>query len=775
MSKKLPTGPRAGRKKSTVGATVSEGNRSERELIVMTKQETGCRVSSAPGERVTSTTGVDVAPLAKLLKTEDINLEPLFGLSEDRMLDQTTALKEETGTEVPDLSIFYQVSAPDDRLDDLAKSLGKLDVVEAAYVKPPGEPPEATEPAEVINDMKPRTEDPPVATPDFTSRQGYLNTAPAGIDARFAWGYPGGKGANVKIIDCEWGWRFTHEDLRNNQMGVVVGTTSTNDNHGTAVLGEISGDPNSMGITGICPDATVGAARFGNTAQTIRQAADRLRRGDIILLEIHRAGPRHNFQGRQDQKGYIAIEWWPDDFAAIRYAVSKGIIVVEAAGNGGENFDDAIYNTRPTGFPTSWRNPFRTNNPSSEAVLVGAGAPPPGTHGRDHGPDRSRLGFSNFGARLDCQGWGREVTTTGYGDLQGGSGIHRNEWYTDTFSGTSSASPIVVGALGCIQGILRARGASLLTSAQAIHHLRTTGTPQQSAPTRPASQRIGNRPNLRELIPAVVPTNRWRGWEDLGGVIIGAPAVSSWSANRLDTFVRGTNNRMYHKWWNGSRWSHWENLGGVIVAAPAAVSWGRNRIDTFAPGTNNHMYHKWWNGSRWRGWEDLGGVIIGAPAVASWSVNRLDTFVRGTNNRMYHKWWNGSSWSGWENLGGALASAPAAVSWGPNRIDCFVAGTNNHMYHKWWNGSRWRGWEDLGGQIIGAPTVASWAPNRLDTFVRGTNNRMYHKWWNGTRWSHWENLGGVIVDSPTATSWGRNRIDCFAPGTNNHMYHKWFG
>ncbi len=37
---------------------------------------------------------------------------------------------------------------------------------------------------------------------------------------------------------------------------------------------------------------------------------------------------------------------------------------------------------------------------------------------------------------------------------------------------------------------------------------------------------------------------QWHEWEDLRGVIIGAPTVASWSANRLDCFVRGTNNRM---------------------------------------------------------------------------------------------------------------------------------------------------------------------------------------------------------------------------------------
>ena len=141
-------------------------------------------------------------------------------------------------------------------------------------------------------------------------------------------------------------------------------------------------------------------------------------------------------------------------------------------------------------------------------MICGAGAPPPGTHGRDHGPDRSRLGFSNFGALIDAQGWGREVTTTGYGDLQGGV---PDFWYTDTFSGTSSASPIVVGALASVQGVLRAHGRIVLSPGRARQLLRATGSPQTDAPGRPRTQRIGNRPNLRQLIPAALAQGSWFG------------------------------------------------------------------------------------------------------------------------------------------------------------------------------------------------------------------------------------------------------------------------
>ncbi|TKJ17980.1 hypothetical protein A6V29_01175 [Blastococcus sp. CCUG 61487] len=480
-----------------------------------------------PGSDVRATpSGVQAASdalageLTAALDEAGASLRPLFGPSEERVRAATAATAGVPDT--PELASFYAVQAPDDRLGALAESLARLDGVAAAYVKPPAEP--ATAP---LNDMAPDAAEPPAATPDFTSRQGYLDPAPGGIDARHAWTVAGGRGAGVRVIDCEWGWRFTHEDLTQNSSGVLVGSSLSYDadptagtsnnrsvNHGTAVVGEIGGDTNALGVTGIAPDAAVGAASFASfsSASTITRAADKLGAGDIILLEIHRPGPRHDFQGRDDQLGYIAVEWWPDDLAAIRYAVGRGIVVVEAAGNGAENLDDGLYGTRPAGFPTSWRNPFDPANASSQAVLVGAGAPPPGTHGHDHGADRSRLGFSNFGRRVDCQGWGREVTTTGYGDLQGGSDT--DLWYTDRFSGTSSASPIVVGAIACAQGVLRAQGGTLLTSAAAISALRATGSPQQDQPGRPAGQRIGNRPNLRQLLAQVAD-----GWSNQRTVV----------------------------------------------------------------------------------------------------------------------------------------------------------------------------------------------------------------------------------------------------------------
>jgi hypothetical protein len=476
----------------------------ERELVVLARADKvwgpGGPPITPPGAPPTtfSDNSVSDKDFASILKNYDATILSLFpagpggGGGIPKLGAPAPSLAQPEG-------VYHRVVADDSRLNDIAKALRNLDSVYAAYVKPAVEPP--------INVMQ-ATAAPPapgVGTPDFSMRQDFLGVAPGGIDAFYAWTRMGGKGAGVNIIDVEGGWHTTHEDLLTNNRGLLGGEPSNNiiwRNHGTAVIGVFSATKNTFGVTGICSEATVGMVSVFGTGRTssigIREAADELSAGDILLIELHRPGPRNNYQQRADQNGYIAVEWWPDDFDAIHYAFGRGVIVVEAAGNGAHDLDDALYDTPQLGFPPDWKNPFRRGSRDSGAILVGAGAPPPNTHGNNYGPDRSRLDFSNYGNAIDVQGWGREVTTCGYGDLQGG--INEDYWYTDQFSGTSSASPIVVGALACMQGVRRAEGTTLLTPVSARALLRSTGSPQQDAPGRLKTQRIGSRPDLRQLV-----------------------------------------------------------------------------------------------------------------------------------------------------------------------------------------------------------------------------------------------------------------------------------
>lgn len=399
------------------------------------------------------------------------------------------------------LAHFYRTEVEPDSAEALAARLRALPQVEAAYVTPPTENPVA--PFDGAARRAAALSAPQAAGPiaDYEPLQTYLDAAPGGVDARAAWAaeQQWGRGNGVTVIDIEGGWCLGHVDLQPNGGLLSASAFTERDwqDHGTAVMGEIIGRDNGFGVIGIAPDADMAVLSHHNigSAAAIQQAAARLRPGDLLLLEMHRPGPRHNFATRRDQLGYIAVEWWEQDFLAIRIAVERGIIVVEAAGNGAENLDDRLYDTPFPGFSRRWRNPFR-GAADSGAILVGAGCPPSGAYG----PDRSRLDFSNHGSRLDCQGFGAGVVTTGYGDLH--KGPREEEDYTAEFAGTSSASPIVTGALACLQGIARAHS-NPLTPARARQLLRTTGSPQQASASAPVTQRIGARPDLAQLIHQV--------------------------------------------------------------------------------------------------------------------------------------------------------------------------------------------------------------------------------------------------------------------------------
>jgi hypothetical protein len=171
--------------------------------------------------------------------------------------------------------------------------------------------------------------------------------------------------------------------------------------------------------------------------------------------------------------------------------------------------------------------------------------------------------------------------------------------------------------------------------------------------------------------------------ESLGGGLTSGPTACSWGQGRLDVFVRGADNALHHKWYDGS-WSDWESLGGGLTSNPAAASWGQGRLDVFVRGADNALHHKWYDGG-WSGWESLGGGLTSGPAVASWGQGRLDVFVRGADNALHHKWYDGG-WNNWESLGGLLTSDPGAASWGANRIDVFARGGDDALWHKFWDG-----------------------------------------------------------------------------------------
>lgn len=469
----------------------------QRELIIVTRPSTA--LVSAEGKFVPAPAVAAAAvaePLNAIMRSANASARYVMGDSAEGIMRDAAAAG------LPEMAAgllkYQRIDAADEDLDGLAAELGKAEGVETVYIKPPTLLPVWKMPEVKAMSALETALPAPMATPDYRTKQGYLAAPPSGINVGAAWNQPGGSGSGIKIIDIEGGWDLEHEDLRENSAGLVAGTNASDAywrNHGSAVLAEMGGDHNSRGVIGMAYAAELGVVSHMNlgTGAAIKRAANKLRAGDVMLLEMHRPGPAANYQTNDNQIGYIAVEWWPDDLEAIRYATSKGILVVEAAGNGSQDLEDSLYDAHGPSFPASWRNPFKRQGVDSGAIIVGAGGSPAG------GNDRVRLGFSNYGSCVDCQGWGEDVVTAGYGDLQNSS--DRNYLYTARFSGTSSASPIVAGVLACVQGVLKAAQKPLLAPAQARQLLRSTGSAQRPN----GSQRIGPRPDIGAILQQLLP------------------------------------------------------------------------------------------------------------------------------------------------------------------------------------------------------------------------------------------------------------------------------
>jgi len=423
------------------------------------------------GTALHSTRGADLTAVrAVLSRHRAAQLTPL--LPEPTLATlagAATKARQLSGRPAPDMASWYHLTLPagsdvDQAMADLAAS----SAVASVYPAP--------EPA------------PPPVTPDFTSRQGYQRAAPQGVDADYSRRDSRSRGAGMRIVDLEYDWNPFHEDIQLTWASDLGGNqfpryTGFADEHGTAVFGELVARDNGFGVTGGVPDAAMFGIspiqRLSSGGTSYRPAASMshlatlLTRGDTVLIEQQTVGPNGGTR-------YVPLEWIQSVFDATVLLNQLGVIVVATGGNGGENLDRPEFQGR-----------FNRSVRDSGSIIVGAGSST--TH--------ARLSFSVYGSRVDLQGWGQSITTTGSnGNLWGGTDpANRNIRYTRSFGGTSGAGPIVTGAVVAVQSYLRATGRPLWTSRQLIDLLRATGTPQGGDTT----QRIGPLPNLRAALTAV--------------------------------------------------------------------------------------------------------------------------------------------------------------------------------------------------------------------------------------------------------------------------------
>lgn len=256
-----------------------------------------------------------------------------------------------------------------------------------------------------------------------------------GTNVRAEWPTTRGSGVVIGIVDD--GLQWTHPDLQPNYLSsasfdfnfndadpspTTSGSCSTGANcHGTAAAGVAAArDDNGIGVAGAAPQASLAGLRLIALGTTDLQQASAL---NYLPNTIDIAS---NSWGPSDDGRTLAGPG-PLTYAAMQSAVTsgrngKGRVFVWAAGNGLANSDNCNFD----GYANS-----------RFVIAVGAVT--------DAGAQAS---YSESCAALlvsaASNGGTRSITTT---DLVGANGYDTIGDYTNTFGGTSSATPLVSGAV----------------------------------------------------------------------------------------------------------------------------------------------------------------------------------------------------------------------------------------------------------------------------------------------------------------------------------------
>lgn len=319
----------------------------------------------------------------------------------------------------------------------------------------------------------------PPTTPDFIDDQTYLKSDP-GVDAFYAWDQ-GADGSNVSIRLLEYGLNFNHEELvgRNIQIadGMSISQSAVNlgyTDHGTRTSGVLFGDNGGYGVKGIAHNAN-SVTLYPEWEEglewdrilAVTNAITEASLGDVIVYEMQIQGV--------GESSRVPAEYDPLVWDLTQTATTNGLVVVAAAGNGGNNLDSSSYTDYMA-------------RGDSGAIIVGASAT---------NTSHETLSFSTYGSRVNINAWGFDVFTAGFGTIQIGGDA--NQSYAN-YNGTSSATAISGGCVAALQSYYYSiSGGQYLSSVEMRDLLIETGIDQPDDEPYPAGKFINLRAAIERL------------------------------------------------------------------------------------------------------------------------------------------------------------------------------------------------------------------------------------------------------------------------------------
>jgi hypothetical protein len=280
------------------------------------------------------------------------------------------------------------------------------------------------------------------------------------------------RGQSIRVAVIEFSAFVNHEEFTKDANGnllaqpkviqepgqtiLLIQGANNEPQHGTAALGEIVSGNNGFGVTGI----SYNAQGYFFPIVSIEEGS-RAQNAIVSCLEVFRAGDVVNHSwGSPPDRPLPAIAQY---YTLIALGSDLGITTSVSAGNSNCPIQP------------------EAGEADSGCIIVGAGHSgrrvSPGQGGIDLCPGYNacvgaymRAPFSNYtgedGATVHVMAWGENVATTGYGDLFIGENdipandsdptqLNQLRTYTAQFSGTSSASPIIAGAVTNLQAFAK--------------------------------------------------------------------------------------------------------------------------------------------------------------------------------------------------------------------------------------------------------------------------------------------------------------------------------
>ena len=273
-------------------------------------------------------------------------------------------------------------------------------------------------------------------------------------------------------------------------------------------------------------------------------------------------------------------------------------------------------------------------------------------------------------------------------------------------------------------------------------------------------------------------------WKVIEGFSIGSdPSVISNGPGKYDVFALGSDGILWHRGYDYG-WDGWEplstysNIPGTFLPSNSTAglaSWDPSRLDVFIKGNDDRIWHKWLEVSKgqWhQDWEEIKGIVSSEPSTFSLAAGDLSLFAVDKNPKSLctaifrdgatdSTGWltrQNSACSAGANtnellnfrlvrtctsiecnivqslltLNRTINSAPVVIPTMQSRIDAFALVDNNKIWHGYYIANQNGEWKPVANETIGEQLDFGSRPSIISKQKTAVNLELYSRLLNGS-------------------------------------------